>query len=113
MRVMKKGKVVDIPVKRGTVVKLRELRSGKVTNERGIVMGSLKPSAFSRAYGRQVFVCTISGRKQRSYDILERGAGDLFPVGRVKKMPKACLVALKEEKAMYPSLAAPKRARRR
>lgn len=92
--VRKKGKLVDIPVKRGTVVRLREGRDGTLTNQRAIVMGNVKASSFSRAYGRQVYVCVISGvRGKRDADVFEKGAGDLYPVGRVKKIPVACRVA--------------------
>lgn len=115
MYVKKKGRIVDIPVKRGTVVKLRESRSGKVTNQRGIVVGTAPASNFSRAYGRQVYVCTFAPKGMRSLSktrVSTKGANDLYPVGKVKKLPKACRAALAEYKATYPSLAGGKRRRR-
>ena len=109
MRVMKKGRVVDIPVKRGTVVKLRESRSGKVTNTKAIVIGTAPASDFSRAYGRQVFVCTFYGKKSRTRSVSTKGANDLFPVGKVKRIPRECKEALLEYEAAYPMLARKKR----
>jgi hypothetical protein len=93
-------------VARGTVVRLRT-GQGVATNKRGIVMsnvtGDAASRAFSRAYGRQVHVCTLDpirvGRvKKREAWIMEKGAGDLIPVGKVKKIPKACRDAMKEYK---------------
>jgi hypothetical protein len=104
MRVMKKGKVVDIPVKQGTVVRLRTGRNGTLTNQRGIVMGSLPADSFSRAYGRQVIVCTFYGKKGRQRFVSSTGAGDVYPVGKVKKIPKQCREAVADYKEMYPAL---------
>lgn len=101
MRVQKKGKIVDIPVKRGTVVKLRDGRSGNVTNQRGIVVGVVPSSAFSRAYGKQVYVCTIYGKKSRMTAVWEKGANDLYPVGSTKRIPKICREALADYKQRY------------
>lgn len=101
MRVQKKGEIIDIPVKRGTVVKLRSGRSGAVMTGRGsraIVVGFDKPSAFSRAYGKQALVCSI-GRGGAS--VRSVGAGDLYPVGSTKRMPKACREALADYKRTY------------
>lgn len=99
MLVKKKGKIVDIPIRQGTVVRLREGRNGVLTNRKGIVMKLAKPTAFSRAYGRQAIVCTIRENRSnpagRYYNIFETGAGDLYPVGKVKKIPKACREELK------------------
>lgn len=88
------------PVARGTVVRLREGRNGVATNKRGIVISNVKADAFSRAYGRQVHVCVFYGKKPsaRTADISEKGAHDLIPVGKVKKIPKACREAMKEYK---------------
>ena len=99
--VRKKGRLVDIPVKRGTVVRLRENRSGNLTNQKAIVVGVAKASPYSRAYGRQVLVCTIYGKKSRDYYVSEKGAGDLYPVGAVKKIPKACRDAAIEYRKSY------------
>jgi hypothetical protein len=95
MRVSKHGKIVDIPVRAGTIVKLRESRSGRVTGQKGIVVGAVKADAFSRAYGKQVYVCTVHGRE--AY-ISETGAGDVYPVGRGRRVPKVCKAALREHK---------------
>jgi len=100
--VKKRGKLVDIPVKRGTVVRLRENRSGKLTNMRAIVMANVPANNFSRAYGRQVFVCQFFGRKARSITVSEKGAGDLYPVGKVKRIPKECREALADYRDTYP-----------
>lgn len=85
------------PVKRGTVVRLRENRTGRATNQRAIVMRNVPPSDFSRAYGRQVIICTYYGKGGKA-DVFasEKGAGDLIPVGVVKKIPKACKLAVAE-----------------
>lgn len=99
MRVYKKGRVVDIPVKTGTIARTREGGSGKViAGKQVMVVGVVPPSAYSRAYGRQVFVCEIYGKKDRKVAISERGAGDLYPVGAAKKVPKLCREALAEYK---------------
>lgn len=94
MRVMKKGRIVDIPIRQKTIVKLRE-NSGRVMNKRAIVMGVVPPSNFSRAYGKQVYVCTIRGDYG---SISEKGANDLYPVGRAKRIPNVCRGMLKEYK---------------
>lgn len=96
MRVSKHGKIVDIPVRAGTIVKLRESRSGKVTGQKAIVVGAVKPSSFSRAYGKQVYVCTVYGKDDAH--ITEKGAGDVYPVGRGRRVPKVCKTALAEYK---------------
>lgn len=95
MRVSKHGQIVDIPVRAGTVVKLRESRSGNVTTQKAIVVGALKPSRFSRAYGRQVYYCTVY---RDGAHIGETGAGDVYPIGRARRVPKVCKVALAEYK---------------
>lgn len=86
------------PVARGTVVRLRT-GQGRATNVKAIVLSNVKASAFSRAYGRQVHVCVFMGKNYggSSY-VTEKGAGDLIPVGKVKKIPKACREAMKEYK---------------
>lgn len=102
MRVYKKGRVVDIPVKTGTIARERAGGSGKViAGKQVMVVGTVPSSAFSRAYGRQVYVCTISGKKDRKVYISERGAGDLYPVGAAKKVPKLCREALAQHKRDY------------
>lgn len=109
MRVQKKGKVVDIPIRQKTIVRLREGRNGTLTKTKGIVMGLVPPSDFSRAYGRQAYVCTIRGDHVHVHTT---GAGDLYPVGRAKRIPKSCQSALREYEESYPSLARKKRSRR-
>lgn len=86
-------------VARGTVVKLRD-SNGRATGKKGIVMSNVAASSFSRAYGRQVHVCLIYGRKVNSALIAEKGAGDLIPVGKVKKIPAKCREQLKTYKAI-------------
>lgn len=95
MRVQKKGKVVDIPIRQKTIVRLREGRNGNLTKKRAIVMGLAPTSDFSRAYGRQAYVCTIRGNYVH---ISETGAGDLYPVGRAKRVPNICRGAFEEYK---------------
>ena len=101
MRVQKKGKVIDIPIKRGTIMRMRAGGSGNVMKGRGsraIVVGFDKPSAFSRAYGKQALVCMV-GRDGAS--IRSTGAGDLYPVGSTKRMPKVCREELAAYKKQY------------
>lgn len=93
-------KAKNIPIARGTVVHLRD-SNGRVMPTKGIVMRNQKPSAFSRAYGRQVMVCVIG---KGTMGIHHKGAGDLFPVGKVKRIPKVCTRALKLEKVYNPTL---------
>lgn len=95
MRVTKHGKIVDIAIRAGTIAKLRESRSGKVTDQKAVVVGQVPPSSFSRAYGKQVYVCVFHGKQPH---ISETGAGDLYPVGRAKRVPVACKTALREYK---------------
>lgn len=95
MRVQKKGKIVDIPVRQKTIVRLREGRSGNLLKTKGIVMGLAPHTNFSRAYGRQAYVCTIRGDYVHVH---ETGAGDLYPVGRVKRIPKSCRAAFEDYK---------------
>lgn len=105
MRVQKKGKIVDIPVKTGTIAREREGGSGKViTGKQVMVVGVVPPSAFSRAYGRQVYVCSIYGKKERRVYISTTGAGRLYPVGAAKKVPKICREALTEFKRAHPAI---------
>ncbi len=86
------------PVKRGTIVRLRT-GQGVATNKRAIVMSNVKADAFSRAYGRQVNVCVLYGKGSRmTPSITEKGAHDLIPVGKVKKIPKVCRDAMKNHK---------------
>ena len=98
MRVQKNGRIVDIPVRAGTVVKLRENRSGNVTGQKAIVVGAMKPSDYSRGYGKQVYVCTVY---RDGPSISEKGAADVYPVGRAKRVPKMCKEALVEYKKTY------------
>jgi hypothetical protein len=113
MRVSKKGKIVDIPIRQKTIVKLREGRTGKLTNKRAIVLGVAPASDYTRAYGREVFVCHI-GKHYRDYGgthVTRRGAGDLYPVGKAKRIPKQCREALEKYEHNYPTLARRKRRR--
>lgn len=109
------------PVARGTVVRLRYGRNGELTNKRGIVMGNVKADNYSRAYGREVYVCTVSGdgasanRRaskamkagedrvakaivKKHTGVEEKNISMVMPVGRVKKIPKICQLAMKIEK---------------
>jgi hypothetical protein len=106
MRVRKYGQVVDIPVKAGTVVRLRESRSGKVTDQKAIVVGLAPSSDFSRAYGRQAYVCTIF---REGAFVSTTGAGDLYPVGKAKRVPAVCKRALERFEKNYPTLARKRR----
>lgn len=108
---------------RGAVVKLRD-NQGRLTNQRAIVLKKARPTNFSRAYGPEVIVCELySDSKQKwavahdaaiegksspsrkaqaeklyadSVDISTKQVGMLDTVGRVKKIPKGCLEALKK-----------------
>jgi len=102
MRVRKHGQIVDIPVKAGTVVRLREQSSGKVTDQKGIVVGLAPASDFSRAYGRQAYVCTVF---REGAFVSTTGAGDLYPVGKAKRVPAVCKRALADFEERYPALA--------
>lgn len=93
--VRKHGRLVDIPVRSRTVVKLRESRSGRVIDSsRAIVLKNVPPSDFSRAYGRQVFVCQVFSKNNVA--VHETGAGDLYPVGVARRIPGVCKRALAE-----------------
>jgi hypothetical protein len=109
--VKKHGRVVDIPVRARTVVRTRESRSGKLTDQKAIVVGTAPASDFSRAYGRQVYVCQVFG-KSKAY-VSTTGAGDLYPVGTAKRIPKVCKDALAEFEASYPTLARRRKGRSR
>jgi hypothetical protein len=97
-------KAKNIPVKRGTVVMLRD-SNGRLTGKRAIVLRNQTANNFSRAYGRQVDVCVVSrlrinkGPNTHLPMIVGKGAGDLYPVGKVKKIPKVCRQALAEHDA--------------
>ncbi len=106
--VRKHGQLVDIPVKAGTIVKLRDHRTGKVIDDRkAIVVGLQPPSNFSRAYGRQAYVCVVES-KDNAF-VKTEGRGDLYPIGRAKRVPAVCRRALEEYERMYPTLARKKR----
>jgi hypothetical protein len=112
VRVMKKGRVVDIPIRQKTIVKVRD-SSGKVINKRAIVMGLAPENNFTRAYGREAFICFI-GKQHKPYGgpyVVRRGANDLYPVGRAKHVPKQCREALEQYEHNYPQLARKKRRR--
>lgn len=98
-----------IPVARGAVVNVVHPRGG-FKDERVIVVGVAPADDFSRAYGRQVYVCDARGLthargaardRAGTVSISEIGAGDAIPVGRVKKIPKACMAALQDYKRSY------------
>lgn len=108
MRVQKGGKIVDIPVRAGTIVRLRESRSGKVSDQKAVVVGLAPPSNFSRAYGRQAYVCTVF---REGAFVSTTGAGDLYPVGKAKRVPKVCREALARFEEQYPTLARKRRKR--
>lgn len=106
-------------VERGVVVRFRD-SNGKLTTARGVVMGNTPSNAFTRAYGREVYVCMVDAPagaemiardankrrdKQeidkivtRSTMIFEKSPTLLKPIGRVKKMPALCTLAMKIEK---------------
>lgn len=102
MRVEKHGKIVDIPVRAGTIVKMRESRSGRVTDRKAVVVGTMPPSDFSRAYGRQVFICEVY---RGDAHVHTAGAGDLYPIGKAKRVPKVCKQALAEYEGTYLKMA--------
>lgn len=104
MLVQKHGKVVDIPVRAGTIVRLREGRNGVLGKRKAVVVGSAPVSDFSRAYGRQVYVCEVSGRFPGGANVTSTGAGDLYPVGKAKRVPRICKEAMADYRDMYPSL---------
>lgn len=81
----------SVPVARGAVV---DVRKSSFT-VRGIVVGVIPPTDFSRAYGRQVMVCDMKGREPHIWEV---GAGDAIVRGRVKKIPLACAEAVAEYK---------------
>ena len=108
MYVRKHGKIVDIPMRAGTIALTRDTRSGKVTDQKVLVVGLAPPDDFSRAYGRQAYICTI--HRGRGH-VTTCGAGDLYPVGRAKRVPRLCKIALHEFEENYPTLARRKRKR--
>lgn len=87
LRVPKRNRVVA----RGAVVKVRQGRNGELTGKRGIVMGNVKASAYSRAYGREVYVCQIRGD---NVDVITKNITMVDPVGKVKRIPKSCRAAM-------------------
>lgn len=113
MLVRKHGEIVDIPVRAGTVVRLREGRNGVVGKTKALVLGNAPASAFSRAYGRQVYVCTVSKRFPGGADVSTKGAGDLYPVGKAKRVPVVCKEALADYKQSYEGLIATRKKRSR
>lgn len=106
-------------IERGVVVKVRDSQ-GHVTNRRGIVMGKTPADDFTRAYGVEYYVCEVTpiagaemivrdAKKRRdpieikrvveeSTYVFEKNATMLKPVGRVKKIPQLCTMAMKIEK---------------
>ncbi len=81
------------PATRGAVVSIVHPRGG-LKMKRAIVVGAGARDGYSRAYGKQILVCDL----KHGASISEVGAGDAIVHGRVKKMPKACRVALAEYK---------------
>jgi hypothetical protein len=106
-------------IERGTVVQLRD-NQGRLYNTRAIVMGKAPSTNYTRAYGAEYYVCEVSSPPgmalvvsdavktkdkaeiKRAVDksalILEKNATLLKPVGRVKKIPQVCALAMKIEK---------------
>jgi len=82
-------------VERGAVVNVVHPRGG-YKFKRAIVVGVVKPDSFSRAYGKQVYVCDA-----RTGSVSEVGAGDAIPVGKTKRIPVACRAALTDYKQTY------------
>lgn len=105
-RVQKRRGLVDIPLKRGTVVRGRSSRSGAVEGRRGIIVGIAPHTNFSRAYGTEYFVCTIF---PDGGNVSRRNGAQFIAVGRVKKLPVECKEALSEYERRYPSLGRKKR----
>jgi hypothetical protein len=107
-------------VERGVVVQERVGRNGELTKNRGIVMGNVPADDYSRAYGREVYVCEVFSApgtslvvrdavKRKDAAEIKRVVADatwiseknvmmLEPVGRVKKIPQICTLAMKIEK---------------
>ncbi len=110
MRVTKHGKVVDIPVRRGTIARTREAGSGVVTKSKVIVVGAAPATSYSRAYGRQVYVCHFFGGSTGAV-VSTQAANDLYPIGKAKRIPIVCKEALAEFAERYPTLAPRKRRR--
>lgn len=115
MIVKKKGALVDIPIKVGTIVRLRQGRDGVLTERKGIVLQRAPATDFTRAYGQEVFVCEFfrpTGGWKGGPVVSRRGVHDLYPVGRGKqRVPPACKPALEAYAKMYPSLGPKKRRR--
>ncbi len=105
-------------VARGAVVDIVSSRDGRKQG-RGIVMAIAPSDNYSRAYGRQFIVCELYGdaahattvatdaikvgRISDAKKIIENATtihetNLLRPVGRVKKIPKICRLALKAER---------------
>jgi hypothetical protein len=98
--------MATLSIKAGTIVRLRESRSGRVTEQKALVMGTQPPDAFSRAYGRQVYYCTFFGKEAH---VATTGAQDLYPIGRARRVPAVCKQALLDYEATYPQFARRKR----
>lgn len=89
----------QVPVVRGAVVDVVGAHGIKM--KRVIVVGTLPPSNFSRAYGRQVLVCSMYSDGAVASSV---GAGDAIVRGRVKKIPRECSTAVADYKRAYPSM---------
>lgn len=92
---------------------------------KGIVMGKTPSTNFTRAYGTEYYVCEIDRDHGRGTSMIQKDAiesrnkadiervvtattfvheknGSLLkPVGRVKKIPKVCTIAMKIEKGKF------------
>lgn len=90
----------------------------------GIVMGKVKPDNYSRAYGDEVYVCKVMGDTRgvktlvsdaiKMHDkagakrvvdshaiIVKKNMHDQRRVGKVRKIPQLCLLAMKIEKGTF------------
>ncbi len=78
-------------IERGVVVEVRNARSGR-RERRAIVMR--RGEKYDPYTPAEFVVCSVNKRGE-TY-LQERPAGLLVPVGRVKKMPKACRAAMRK-----------------
>ena len=108
-RIAKRGAFRDIQLKRGAVVRKRDSRSGSSRGmPRGIILGVAPSSNYSRAYGKEYFVCQISGDYVH---VTRKNSAEFIAAGRVKRVPKSCEAALRDYEEKYPQLGRKKRRR--
>ncbi len=101
-----------IPLKRGTVVRSRDSRSGSITGgRRGIIVGVAPSSNYSRAYGKEYFVCQLGFKGAEYAHVTRKNGSEFMAMGKVKKIPAECREALATYDQRYPSLGRKKRKR--